>query len=130
MGVCASKPDQPDLHHVPIPDDVFTVRRYLLAKLPAELANIILDEAYYWPKVSHSLPGGGKWIIRTRFLENYDASVCCLLTPRLSEWINTNGAPSCEIKAVCFTIVGHDQGWASENEFSQAGTFEVQIMIY
>jgi len=127
MGVFTSKPNRPDLHHVPTPEDVFTVRRYLLAKLPAELANIILDEAHYWPKVSYGLLRGVEWSISGRNADNFDASICCLLTPRLNEWIMTNGAPSHKIKAVCFTIVSHDQGWASENDF--AGTFRVQIMM-
>ena len=128
MGIFTSKPDLPDLHHIPTPDDVFTVRRYLLAELPAELANVILNEAHYWPKVAHSLPEGGEWIVRAHDSENFDASVCCVLTPRLNDWIITNGAPSCKVKAVCFTIVSRDQGWASENDFS--GTFEVRIMMY
>jgi len=125
MGICTSKPDLLDLHHVPTPEDLFTVRRYLLAKVPAELANIILDEAFYWPKVSYSLPEGGECIVRARSSENCDASVFCLLTPRLNEWIITNEAPSRKIKAVCFTIVSHDQAWASENDFP--GTFEFKL---
>jgi len=110
MGVFTSKPDLPDLHHVPTPDDVFTMRRNLLA----ELRQSCLQR---WPKVSYTLPEGDEWIIRTRSSENFDASVCCLLTPRLNEWIITNGAPPPKIKAVYFTIVGHNQGWASENDF-------------
>ena len=50
--------------------------------------------------------------------DNFDCSVFCLLTLRLNEWIITNGAPSRKIKAVCFMIVSHDQGWASENDFA------------
>ena len=39
-------------HHCPTPDDVFAVRSFLLAFVPAELANLILNEANYWPKAA------------------------------------------------------------------------------
>jgi hypothetical protein len=119
MGTSASNPD-----HVPTPKDVFAVRGYLLAKVPAELANVILEEASYWPKVSCGLtPEVGDCIVKASSAQGDDASFCCLVSPRLKEWNITNGAPSSRVKEVCFTIVSHDQGWASENDF--LGAFDL-----
>ena len=120
MGNFVSKPD-----HVPTPEDVFTVRGYLLVYVPAELANVILDEADYWPKVScRGSPGRGDWVVRAASSRGYDAYFCCLVSPRLKKWIITNGTPSSKVKAVRFTIVSHDQGWATaENDF--LGVFDL-----
>ena len=38
----------------------------------------------------------------------------------MKEWIIKNGAPASKVKAVCFTIVSHDQGGASEDDFPGA----------
>lgn len=111
----------PQADYVPTPQDVFTVRGYLLAKVPAELANVILEEASYWPKVSCKFtPEGGDCIVQASSTPGNDASFCCLVSPRLKEWIITNEAPSSKVKQVCFTIVSHDQGWASEDDFPGA----------
>jgi hypothetical protein len=115
MGTFASKPD-----YVPTPKDVFTVRRYLLARVPLELANVILEEASYWPKVSCRATPGRDWIVRATSSRGYNASVCFLVSPRLKEWIIGSGAASSKVKAVCFTIVSHDQGWATESDFPGA----------
>ena len=117
MGTFVSK-------HVPRPKDVFTVRRYLLAWLPPELANLILDEACYWPRVScRATPRGSDGILKASSSRDYDASFCCLVSPRLKEWIIKNRASASKVKAVCFTIVSHDQGWVSENSFP--GVFDL-----
>ncbi|KIM38522.1 hypothetical protein M413DRAFT_447753 [Hebeloma cylindrosporum] len=119
-----SKPELPRTkgeNYVPTPNDVFATRRYLLERVPAELANLILDEASYWPKVSSRVIAGDRNLIVSAIAsENNDASRCCLLSPTLNEWITAEAkvSSSLKIKAVCFTIVSHDQGWASENNFS------------
>jgi hypothetical protein len=123
MGNFASKllPDGLKYHapapEAPTPKDVFTVRLYLLMKVPAELANIILEEARYWPKVSCRSTAESAYRFVGATSEKPDASACCLLSPRLNEWLITNGALSAKVKAVRFTIVSHDQGWASEDDF-------------
>jgi len=124
MGNFASKPSSDEVkYHAPSPEaptpkDVFTVRRYLLVKVPAELANIILNEARYWPKVSCGFTSMGSYRVVSATGVKPDASACCLLSPVLGEWMIGNGAlQSFKVKAVRFTILSHDQGWASEDDF-------------
>jgi len=124
MGNFASKPSSNGVkYHAPTPEaptpkDVFIVRRYLLVKVPAELANIILDEARYWPKLScRTITSMSSCRFVRATGEKPDASACCLLSPVLGEWMIGNGALSGKIKAVRFTILSHDQGWASEDDF-------------
>ena len=48
MGSFISTTKSSQDHHCPTPDDVFAVRSFLLAFVPAELANLILNETCRW----------------------------------------------------------------------------------
>jgi hypothetical protein len=75
-----------------------------------ELANLILDEAKYWPKAT--------WDYQPEDSElavSNNATICCLLTPKLSDLISRGAA---RVKVVCFKILSHDQGWCNRNSFS------------
>ncbi|KAF8964468.1 hypothetical protein BDZ97DRAFT_1815245 [Flammula alnicola] len=104
-------------YYIPTPQEVFDARRCLLKKVPPELANIILDDACYWPKVSARYATDGNYLTlaSSNSLDN-DASASCLVTPKLSEWIVVPDA-FVMIKKVCFRITSHDQGWCIDNNF-------------
>ncbi|KAJ6606884.1 hypothetical protein B0H10DRAFT_2070560 [Mycena sp. CBHHK59/15] len=100
----------PDGYHHPTPNDVFEVRKFLLHFIPAELANIIIDEARYWPRViaqqemhvdvsASASPGN-------------NAFLCYLVTPPIptvEDLESPDVAP--RVKMVRFTTLSCDQGW-------------------
>jgi len=99
----------------PTVDDVFTIRRLLLRFVPAELANIILDEAHYWPMLACTYLPDPALVVEASSALDTDATKCCLLTPKLGDWNK-------QVKEVCFTIESHDQGWCSQSGFSGLST--------
>ena len=104
-------------HHCPTPEDVVAVRRSLLAFVPMELANAILNEANYWPKATLNFNPENDWALHASGQGN-NATDCCLVTPRLCDLLYNGMDGPVRIEAVCFKIVSHDQGWCSQNNFS------------
>ena len=102
----------------PTVDDVFTVRRLLLRFVPAELANIILDDAHYWPKLVCTYHPDAELVVKASSALNTNATECCLLTPKLGDWLPQMKDNRVSLKEVCFTIESHDQGWCSQSGFS------------
>ncbi|KAF8801164.1 hypothetical protein BYT27DRAFT_7115702 [Phlegmacium glaucopus] len=100
---------------VPTLEDVFAVRRSLLAFVPPELANIILDEAGYWPKATWSFKPENPLVISATSSNQNKVTVCCLLSPKLCDLFNGE----VKIKTIGFKIMSHDQGWCSQINFSQ-----------
>ncbi|KDR78101.1 hypothetical protein GALMADRAFT_224488 [Galerina marginata CBS 339.88] len=100
-----------DHWHTPTPDDVYEVRQALLAYVPAELANKIIDDAHYWPKVSYSMAVPADEV--NQVITQRHGPVCSLVTPRLSDWIGLE--ERVHIKEVYFKVKSHDQGWCDEN---------------
>jgi hypothetical protein len=111
MGSLLSTTTQITDHHCPTPEDVFAVRSSLLTFVPAELANLILNEANYWPKATLSFEPENPLVL---FDRGDNATICCLLTSKLCDLLNG----SYTIKIICFKIVSHDQGWCDANNFS------------
>jgi hypothetical protein len=103
--------------HCPTPDDVFTVRSTLLAFVPAELANLILNEAKYWPKATWSFKPEEPSALSATLNPQVNAKLCCLLTPKLCDLHTDKDGATAKVKVVCFKIVSHDQGWADQNDF-------------
>ena len=99
----------------PTPDDVFAVRSILLAFVPAELANLILNEANYWPKATLSFEPENPLLLLATHSGTVNAHVCCLVTPKLCDLLCGGGAEPYKIKTICFKIESHDQGWCSSN---------------
>ncbi|KAF9473595.1 hypothetical protein BDN70DRAFT_997565 [Pholiota conissans] len=93
-----------DYYHTPTPQDVYSVRHNLLHFLPAELVNIIIEEAKYWPKISCQF----KPIFELRVTENEPR--CRLVSPVIS---GPADFPN-RITEVHFKIESHDQGWGGE----------------
>ena len=102
-------------HHCPTPDDVFTVRSFLLVLVPAELANLILNEANYWPKATLIFKPETPLVVEASSNEQRKAHVCCLVTSKLCDLLCGDKAEPYKIKSVCFKIVSHDQGWCDDN---------------
>ncbi|KAJ7607170.1 hypothetical protein FB45DRAFT_431964 [Roridomyces roridus] len=96
------------------PDDVIQVRRILLKHFPPELANLILDEAEYWPRIVATRRE--RVIVDTAHSENSDASLHYLIMPPIPP---TGGL---RVKRVEFFLMSHDQGWSNTPEFH--GTYE------
>uniref|UniRef100_A0A8H7XVC4 Uncharacterized protein n=1 Tax=Psilocybe cubensis TaxID=181762 RepID=A0A8H7XVC4_PSICU len=99
-------------HYTPLPDDVDVVRGYLTLWVPVELANVIIDEAQYWPKVHFGVRPPDD--VPTCVFET-GGPECSLVTPKLSELIGTT--KFVRIKKVVFRTISHDQGFCSENNF-------------
>jgi hypothetical protein len=109
MGSFISTAEHIKEHYCPTSRDVFAVRSFLLAFVPAELANLILNEANYWPKVTMRFEPENPLVIAA----NWDnPTFCCLLSFKVSEVLSDG--PS-TIKMICFKIISHDQGWCDEN---------------
>lgn len=94
------------------PDEVYTVRGYLLKWAPLELADAIMDEARYWPTIisradTSSLPD--YWYV----LEIYNNYFCCVYTSRLPDWPGDK-YPAVKIKEIHFTTNSCDQGWTTD----------------
>ena len=111
-------------HHCPTPEDVYAVRSFLLAFVPAELANMILNEANYWPKATLTFePEDPLEVIASRNQLN-NAHACCFVTSKLCDLLyggkkdddgDDDDDRSCSIKTISFKIVSHDQGWCSQS---------------
>jgi hypothetical protein len=115
MGSVISLATKQD-HHCPTPEDVFAVRRFLLAFVPVELANLILNEANYWPKATLNVePEDPLVVAATGHDEWKNAHACCIVTSKLCDLLYGGKDGSYKIKTICFKIVSHDQGWCSFN---------------
>ena len=106
--------------HCPTPDDVFAVRSFLLAFVPVELANLILNEANYWPKATLSFEPKNPLMVFASDNQygNDNAAFCCLLTPKLCDLLCGGKVEPYRIKTICFKTVSRDQGWCSNGIFS------------
>ena len=118
MGSFISTTKSTQDHHCPTPDDVFAVRSFLLEFVPTELANLILNEAKYWPKATVSFEPENLLIVEASRNQSRNAHSCCLVTSKLCDLLCHGKAEPFKIKAICFKIVSHDQGWCSSSNFS------------
>ncbi|KAJ7100819.1 hypothetical protein B0H15DRAFT_770194 [Mycena belliarum] len=95
------------------PRDVFEVRHILVKFLPTELANAIIDEAAYWPRVvcaKDRIPA-----VHASAYPNHDAAVHCLTAPAFPS-VEELSEEKLRVKLVKFRIESHDQGWGGEPE--------------
>jgi hypothetical protein len=93
-----------DLYDSISPEDVYATRRALLHRLPAELANLIIEEAQYWPRISC------KFEPSLELTVSESVAKCCVLSPRIP---GTMASPI-RIAEIRFRIESHDQGWGGE----------------
>jgi hypothetical protein len=90
----------------PSVDDVFAVRHDLTRFVPLELADTILENAMYWPKVSASR-AEPVVIVAGYGDSNNNAAVYYVVTPPIS--YDQNGR--IRVRKVRFSLESHDQGW-------------------
>lgn len=91
------------------PEDVIAVRLHLLHFFPAELAQQILDDAEYWPRVSSTFAPPDELRLTTR-ANAFIATKCCVVTPPIPA---VEGV-SVRARRVRFRMRSHDQGWGGE----------------
>ena len=105
----------------PSVDDVFTVRQDLARFVPLELADMILENAMYWPKVSASRTEP-RIVAAGYGSSNNNAAVYYVVTPPIpyvqGGWIR--------VRKVRFSLESHDQGWGGN--FSDRGMFSLMLL--
>jgi len=96
------------------------VRRSLLSFVPTELADLILDEAKYWSKATWSFKAKDRVVLDSKSNEGDNATFCCLLTPKLCDFIYSGMDGVIKMKSVCFKIASYDlhRGWRDERNYS------------
>ncbi|KAF9448090.1 hypothetical protein P691DRAFT_705661 [Macrolepiota fuliginosa MF-IS2] len=111
-------------HYIPSEADVYAVRNILIEWLPAELADIILNAAEFWPTISG--------YCLSHFEVQSDASYCCLITPQFPDvprLVMTRKQRTDQpeflqdveanvrrrVKYVTIKLASHDQGWGGES---------------
>ena len=94
----------------PTPEDVIAVRFHLLHIFPAELAQKILDDAEYWPRISSVFEPPEELRVAASRQNAFIASKCCVLTPPIPDVEGVKVRTRC----VRFRIRSHDQGWGGE----------------
>jgi len=105
------------------PQDVVAVRSILLLYLPAELANIIIDEARYWPYLVYNFAPASEISVSANDSADYIGVKCCAL----SEPLPSDQAYDVTMKIVevRFWVEAHDQGWCNPGEYT--GEFQSYI---
>jgi hypothetical protein len=96
--------------HIPTERDIKLVQETLVQFLPLELANLIIDEAEYWPVLACN---SGKTSIRVEAMSNlqYSANHCYYISPRLP-----NPTEEClyKLRKIVFRLWSRDQGWGGD----------------
>ena len=105
------------------PEEILAVRSSLLSFLPTELADLILDEAKYWCKASWSFKPKdrlGVVLVDSKSNEGDNAAYCCLITPKLSDSLQSGVDGVIKMKSVCFKISSYDlhRAWRDERNYT------------
>ncbi|KAF8647546.1 hypothetical protein AX16_006635 [Volvariella volvacea WC 439] len=103
----ASPATSPQQRHHPSPEDVSQVRKHLVKLAPIELADVILQEAEYWPRIISHV----KEDIRIQALgpDVWNVYLVSEPIPKLG-----TGGSAAQVERVRFEIKSHDQGWCDE----------------
>lgn len=102
------------------PEEILAVRSSLLAFVPTELADLILDEAKYWSKATTSFKPKEQVVLDSKSNQGDNATFCCLLTPKLCDILDSGVDGVIKMKAVCFKIASYDlhRAWRDERNFN------------
>jgi len=100
-------------------DDVFVVRLLLIDFVPLEIADIIIEMAQYWPKMSSRIDR--TLSVTASRSERNNASCCCLVTQRIPKRkLHPGEDPEISMKVrpriVRFLMKSHDQGWSDNRQ--------------
>ena len=98
------------------------MRASLLSFVPTELADLILDEAKYWSKASLSFKPKDQVVLHSKSNEGDNATYCCLLTPKLCDFLDSGVDGEIKMKSVSFKIASYDFHWAWRDERNFIGT--------
>ncbi|TFK32369.1 hypothetical protein BDQ12DRAFT_638797, partial [Crucibulum laeve] len=105
-------------HYDPSQEDVYAVRKFLIAFVPPELANIILDEAEYWPCVrcGSATPVS----IAASDSPDSDSKWCYLVTPPIfrGQHEDPEGERLVKVRRIKFRFNSCDQGWGGDPELA------------
>lgn len=127
MGLGGSKPSKDEVdypilavktlpHHHPSQGDVVTVRRALLDRVPLEIANIIIEMARYWPRISAKTERLNR--VSAGDARDSDHSRCILVTPPIPhlelDEADEGFAVALKTRLVRFHIRSCDQGWGGD----------------
>ena len=106
--------------HCHTPEEIVAVRSSLLAFVPTELADLILDAAKYWSKAIWSFKPKDRVVLDSKSNQGDNATFCCLLTPKLCDLLYSGRDGVIKMKAVCFKIASYDlhRAWRDENNYS------------
>jgi hypothetical protein len=88
---------------------IVAVRSSLLAFVPTELADLILDEAKYWSEARWSFKPKVRMALDSKSNGGDNATFCCLLTPKLCELLYSGMDGVIKMKSVCFKIASYDE---------------------
>lgn len=97
------------------PKDVVAVRSILLRYLPAELANIIIDEARYWPNLTYTFDPASEIPVCANDSVDFIGAKCCALSEPIPSELDYE--MPMKIMEVQFLIEAHDQGWCNPGEY-------------
>jgi len=100
------------------------VRSSLLTFVPAELADLILDEAKYWSKTTWSFKPKDRVVLDSKSNQGDNANFCCLLTPKLCDLLYSGMDGVIKMKAVFFKIASYDLHWTGRDENNYSGAYE------
>ena len=106
--------------HCHTPEEILAVRNSLLSFVPKELAELILDEAKYWSKVTWSFKPIERVVIDSKSNEGDNATFCCLITPKLCDSLSSGMDEVIKMKSVCFKIASYDlhRAWRDERNYT------------
>ena len=106
-------PSKADTPHTPTERDVFDAKKTLTDYLPLELANIILDDAEYWPVlICHNESTPARSVAAMSF-PHHIASYCYFISPKIPETSGLDGSQF-KVKRILFRICSRDQGWGGD----------------
>lgn len=111
-----SKDDQDDMNlneYYPTEEDVHAAHDLLLNFFPVELANIILEQAEYWPMIG--IERDDHIDVPASLNQTLNTSLCYLFTPPILEDIADATEGIRKIRKVMFEVTSHDQGWGGDD---------------
>ena len=102
------------------PEEILAARSSLLAFVPTELADLILDEAKYWSKATWSFKPRDCVVLDSKSNQRDNATFCCLLTPKLCDLVYSGMDRVIKMKSVCFKIASYDlhRAWRDERNYT------------
>lgn len=107
-----SKNDEPEpaeRHHHPSEDEVLCVQRSLTIFVPAELADLIIEHAQYWPRLLSIRKTDPPMTIGASIIYKSDVALTYITTePPIPGSHDSNPRVTRKVRKVVFKILSHD----------------------